>query len=271
MRNWVINAEQGMSVLDLPQWEKQGVKAFFSTRRGGYSQTPYQTMNLALHVGDDPDTVLQNRLRLMTARGGRLQELVCCQQVHGAKVAAVGKSDAGRGAMDLASAIPGCDALITNMPGVFLGAFFADCFAIYFFDPRRRVIGLAHAGWKGTITGIAGLTVKEMQHRFSCRPQDLEVFIGPGISSCCFEIQPDLAGQVEKAFTNAADLLQERAGRYTWDLAVSNASVLAGAGVEADRIEICGLCTACREDLFYSYRRDGGTTGRMGAFVSLQY
>ncbi|HWP98045.1 MAG TPA: peptidoglycan editing factor PgeF [Syntrophomonadaceae bacterium] len=267
----MLRDQKGIRCLDLPGWEKRGVKAFYSTREGGGSQSPYGELNLALHIGDEPDRVLENRYRLLSSRGVDLQDLICCEQVHGARVATVGKSDAGRGALDHTLAVPSCDALITSTIGVCLGAFFADCFSIFLFDPRRRAIGLAHAGWKGTMNHIAGRTFQAMKQKFSCHPQDLEVFIGPGISSCCFEIQPDLVRQVESSFGPTADLIYESGGRYTWDLAATNAAILTGMGVDPDHIEICGLCTSCRDDLFYSYRRDQGKSGRMGAFISLQY
>lgn len=263
-------AEQ-ITYINLNTWEPMGVKAIFSSRLGGDSLEPFYSLNLALHVGDETETVLINRSRLMQVLKSATTQMVCCQQVHGTRVHVVSRSDAGCGALEQDSAIPECDALLCNSPGLFLAEFFADCFPLYFFDPVRRVIALAHAGWKGTIGRIAAQTLKEMNRCFACRYDDIRVFIGPGIGPCCFEIQPDLAHRVAAEFPGDSRVLRNDAGRTTWDLALTNTLIMSSMGVKLENIENCGLCTSCHPQLFYSFRRDEGKTGRMGALIGLRW
>ncbi|MEQ8173737.1 MAG: peptidoglycan editing factor PgeF [Syntrophomonadaceae bacterium] len=271
MSSWTSEIEDQIAYIKIADWEAMGVDAVFSCRAGGDSLPHYNTLNLALHVGDEPETVLMNRSRLMQVLGASTRQMVCCQQVHGTRVQRATRSDAGCGALDMASAIPDCDALLTNNPGLYLTEFFADCFPLYFFDPVRRVVALAHAGWKGTIGRIAEKTLLEMNRCFACRYEDIRVFIGPGIGPCCFEIGPDLAGRVVAEFPDQPRLLRSEAGRTTWDLAFANTVILVGMGVKPENIQNCGLCTSCHPELFYSYRRDDGITGRMGAVIGLRW
>lgn len=271
MSSWTSEIRDEIAYIKIADWEAMGVDAIFSGRLGGDSLPPYKSLNLALHVGDEPETVLINRFRLMQVLGASAMQMVCCQQVHGTRAKRATRSDAGCGALDQTSAIPDCDALLTNNPGIFLTEFFADCFPLYFFDPVRRVVALAHAGWKGTIGRIAGNTLQEMNRCFDCRYEDIKVFIGPGIGPCCFEIQPGLAHRVAGEFPDRPQLLSSAEGRTTWDLASTNIAILAGMGVKPENIGNCGLCTSCHPELFYSYRRDGGITGRMGAVIGLRW
>jgi YfiH family protein len=271
MNLWTTDIREQITYIKMAAWEALGVDAVFSGRPGGGSLPPYHSLNLALHVGDESETVLINRARLLEILGTSTRQMVCCQQVHGTRVQRATRSDAGRGALEQSSAIPDCDALLTDSPGLFLAEFFADCFPLYFFDPVRRVVALAHAGWKGTMGRIAEKTLKEMNRCLACRYEDVKVFIGPGIGSCCFEIQPDLARRVAEEFPHHPQLLRRENGRTTWDLALTNSVILAGMGVKPENIQDCGLCTSCHPELFYSYRRDGGITGRMGAVIGLRW
>lgn len=269
MAVWQMKTKGSLKYITVPAWDRAGVRTAFSTRQGGSSPDPYASLNLGLHVGDQKENVIANRTLLLAGLGARAADMVCCEQVHGAEVARVGAGEAGCGAFDLSTAIAGCDAMICNEPGVNLAAFFADCFPVYIFDPRRRVVALAHAGWKGTMQRIAARTVGAMTEHYGCRVQDMEVFIGPGIGPCCFEIGHEVAQKV-KAELPGRDLLRNENGRLTWDLARTNFRLLEEIGISADQIDICGLCTACHRDLFFSYRRDSGLTGRMAAVIALQ-
>lgn len=271
MRPWITRTSNQITCIRIEDWEVMGVDAVFSTRHGGDSLPPYNSMNLALHVGDEPDTVILNRSRLLEVLNVSTMQMVCCQQVHGTRVYRATRSDAGCGALDQDSAIPDCDALLTDSPGLMLAEFYADCFPLYFFDPARRVVALAHAGWKGTMGKIAAKTLKEMNRYFACRYEDIQVFIGPGIGPCCFEVQPDLVRRVEEVFPLHRNLLSSKDGRTTWDLAQTNIEVLKGMGVKPENIQNCGLCTSCHPEWFYSYRREGGITGRMGAVIGLRW
>lgn len=271
MTGWKLANSNGLQYIWLKNWDTSGVTAAFSCRSGGISRGSHGELNLALHVGDEPQRVLANRSRLMEALGSATEQMVCCEQVHGTEVALIENDMAGRGALDDRTAIPGCDGMITATPGLYLAAFFADCLPLFFYDRARRVIGLAHAGWKGTMGRIGQQTVARMQQVFASHLKDIEVFIGPGIGTCCFEIQPDLAERVKIEFPGHAALLKQIEGRLYWDLAQTNLLVLQEAGICAHNIEISGLCTFCHADRFFSHRRDRGHTGRMGAFIGLRW
>ncbi len=258
--------------ISLDKWLQSGVDIAFSTRSGGVSQGRYTSLNLGLHVNDEDERVLENRKRYLALFNADLDKAVCGQQVHGNQVIKVGKTDRGRGAYRLAEAIPDCDAMITNSPEVYLLSLYADCLPVFFYDPAQRAIGTAHCGWKGTMAKIAVNTLQAMQREFASSAELVQVFIGPGIGPCCFEIKPDLVAKVHEEFADLHDIITDRGnGAFTWDLAETNTQILIKAGVNPEHIRVCRLCTACHPELFYSYRKENGQTGRMGALIGLRY
>ncbi|MGE5391603.1 MAG: peptidoglycan editing factor PgeF [Deltaproteobacteria bacterium] len=256
--------------ITVPKWSRQGVKAGFTSRQGGCSQPPYQSLNLGLHVGDQAERVLFNRRALAGAFGSSLGDMVCCQQVHGCKVALIDRDMAGLGSEVYGSALPGHDAMICNTPGLLLATFYADCFPIFFFDPVQRAVGLAHSGWKGVMCRIAARTVEEMEQHFSSRPEDIQVLIGPGIQRCCFEIGDELFDKVRQEFSSIPDIIYSNDNGYRWDLPETIRQTLYRSGISENNLLSCDLCTSCRTDLFFSYRQEGGVTGRMAAVIGLE-
>ncbi|MEQ8200834.1 MAG: peptidoglycan editing factor PgeF [Syntrophomonadaceae bacterium] len=272
MEPWVIQATGGIKYITVPGWEAEGVLLAFSTRGGGVSQGIYESLNLGLHVGDQEELVLENRRRLAAVFGTQLDSMVCCEQVHGNQVTVVGAADRGRGAFCLEGAIPGHDAMVTAEPGINLLSFYADCVPVYIFDPRHRAVATAHCGWKGTMGRICSHTIELMGRHFGTRPAEVQAFIGPGIGASCFEISLDLAARANAEFPGWHDIINtDGGGRCTWDLQETNARIMQGTGVRPGNISICPLCTACQADLFFSFRRDQGGTGRMAALLGLKY
>lgn len=263
--------KNGMHYITLPCWAEQGVNIAFSTRLGGVSQSPYNTLNFGLHVGDRRDDVIENRRRFLNLFSLTPEDMVCCEQVHGNSVAIVGKDERGRGALDYNTSLPGYDAMVCRTPGIMLSTFYADCFPIYLFDPGQRVVAIAHSGWKGTMGQIAVQTLKVMQTEFGCSPENTEVFIGPGIGGCCFQIGQDLVKQVKEEFPGLNGILNYEFNKCTWDLPLTNRLMLQDNGVRPDNIIDCGLCTSCNPEVFFSYRQEEGITGRMAAAIGLNY
>lgn len=249
--------------------EKAPVKAVFSTRQGGISQGAFGTLNLGFHVGDDPGRVLNNRRLLASAAGLPLETWVVGEQVHGAKVAVVGKEEKGRGADSLDTAIKGVDGLATSEPGITLVAFFADCVPIYLVDPVRRAIALAHAGWRGTLFGIATQAVTTLLEAFNCKPLDLWAVIGPAIGPCCYKVDEQMAENFKKELPWAEQVLKA-GGNDSWylDLWEANRLELLDYGLSPQKIAVARTCTFCHPELFFSHRRDGGHTGRLAALLS---
>lgn len=231
------------------------------TRRGGVSPAPFDSLNLSVSVPDEKARVYANRRRAYGLYDRDTHSVVHAHLVHGADVARVTRADDGTWASRV-------DGIITDEPGCALTMNFADCAPIMLFDPQRQAIGLGHAGWKGAVVDLPGALVRAMQQTFGSRPQSLLAAVGPCIGPCCYEVGPDVIAAVQDAFAQPDDLLLYNGGpRPHFDLPAANRRNLQLAGVS--HVELSGLCTACRTDLFYSHRAEKGRTGRFGTILML--
>jgi YfiH family protein len=246
------------------------VRHGFSTRPGGAGKVPYDTLNLAFHVGDNHETVIDNRKVLCAALGTTIENIIAAEQVHGSKVQAVDLTHRGSGALSYNSALSETDGLITNVPGLLLATFYADCVPIFVLDPKRKIIGLAHAGWKGTIARIGACAVAKMAEVYGTDPEDCLAGIGPSIGPCCYEVDRPLINAVKEAFPWWQEVLGSSEGdRAKLDLWEVNRKIMIEAGIREKNVEIAKLCTCCNRDILFSYRGSKGITGRMGAFIML--
>lgn len=264
--NFIITQSNNLWLGSFPLLTEAGFTNGCSCRLHGDSDVAANTLNLALHVGDDAAKVLRNRQKFAAALEVDADKFTTCRQVHGSRVAVVTADLIGRGAYDLADTIEDTDALVTNLENVPLLLFYADCVPVLLADRRRRVIGLAHAGWRGTAAQIAVQTVQVMQQQFGSDPADILAAIGPSIGSCCYEVDDyvrDKFGGYEEFFAAKAN------GKYQLDLWGVNRRQLIEAGVAADNIAVAEVCTSCNSQLFCSYRAEQGKTGRMGVCLSL--
>lgn len=242
-----------------------------STRFGGVSKPPYDSMNLALQVGDDADDVIENRRRFLGTLGCDFDRLTMPEQVHGDKILRVGEAEAGRGRLSYADAIPATDALMTDVPRIPLMLCFADCTPILLFDPVHRAAAIAHGGWKGTVRSIAAKTVRAMTEAFGTRTKDCLAGVGPAIGPCCYEIGGEVAEEFRQAFPRFADeIISNHDGKIRLDLWKANRLQLEEAGLLPEHIETAGVCTACRARTFFSYRAEGPTTGRIAAVMAIR-
>ena len=185
------------------------------------------------------------------------------RQVHGTAVVTANEADQNTEA----------DGLVTNEAGVVLATFHADCAPLFFVDPVKRAVGLAHAGWRGTAGGIATAAVAKMANAYGCRPQDILAGIGPSIGLCCFEVDEPVAGEFLCKLPALRDCVVPPAtqnGKYNINLSEINRRLLLEAGVLADHIETTHLCTTCHLDWFYSHRRQGRNRGSMAAFIAIK-
>ena len=251
--------------------EFKEIRHFVSTRKGGFSKPPYNSLNLGLHVGDDPEDVLKNRKRLATAIGIPLRYFTIGRQIHSGNVTIISEESRGRGSAKHEEEINDTDAMVTSVTGICLVILVADCVPMLFFDPLRKIIGVAHAGWKGTLQCIAENTVKIMESRFGSSPQDIIVGVGPSIGPCCYKVGPDVISQVETIFhTKKEFILNElKSGEGYFDLWKANITQLLQAGIERKNIEMAWICTRENPDLFFSYRHQQGDTGRFGVGITL--
>ncbi len=230
------------------------------TRIGGVSQTPFATLNLGHTVGDDLAAVEENHRRALGALGLIPGKVVSPYQVHGARVGIVGRAHLG-------AVQPATDALVTGVPSVPLLMRFGDCASILFFDPVRRVIGMAHAGWRGVVADSVGATVRTMVERLNCVPDDIWAGIGPTIGPCCYEVGPEVIEAVEAACPAGSDVIRYAGEQLHLDLPAAVQAQLCAAGVR--QIENANLCTACHVDEFFSHRAERGRTGRFGVVMEL--
>lgn len=228
------------------------------TRIGGVSQDHYATLNLGHTVGDDLEAVGENHRRALGTLGLEPQQVISPHQVHGARVGIVGKEHLG-------TVQPATDALLTDAPDVPLMMRFGDCAPVMLFDPVQRVVGLAHAGWRGVVAGIVDATIGAMEERYGCDPANIWTGIGPTIGPCCYEVGANVAAQIKDACPPEANVVQRVNGRVHADLPAAVASQLRAVGVE--HIEDSELCTACRVDEFFSHRAEHGKTGRFGIVI----
>jgi YfiH family protein len=248
------------------------VMHFISTRTGGVSQDPCASLNLSFRVGDPADAVLTNRRRLTDGLGIPLNSLVAAQQVHRTHTQVVTGAAKGRGATDFESALPGTDALITDEPGVCLLVMAADCVPILLYEPRHRVIGAAHAGWRGTVAGMVARVVGAMKDTYECDPASMLALVGPSIGPEDYEVGDEVAAHAEAAFPQSIDRVIRRApgGKPHFDLWTANVLQLTEAGIPGDHIAVAGISTFATTERFFSERRDHFPTGRFAAGIMLQ-
>ncbi len=232
------------------------------TRHGGVSPEPWHSLNLSISVGDDPARVAANRVRAFEALGRNPASIHDVWLVHGTDII---YADSPR---PLDTHPQKADILFTDNPEVSLFMRFADCVPLLFHDPQKSVIGIAHAGWMGTVKGVAEAAVKGMVERYGSDPADIVAGIGPSISVDHYEVGEDVASQFRaKHGDDAERVLQVRDGRIYLDLWTSNVIQLKNAGVE--KIQVSGLCTACDVTDWFSHRAEKGKTGRFGALMAL--
>ncbi len=232
------------------------------TRNGGVSPAPWASLNVGGTVGDDATRVRENRVRSFAALGRSLDTLFDVWQVHSADAAyATGPRQQGE---DYRKA----DIILTDRPEVTLYMRFADCVPIMLYDPGRGVVGMAHAGWLGTVRGAAGAAVRAMQAHYGSKPEDVIAAIGPSIGPDHYEVGADVAGQFHAVFGQAATgLILSRQGKTYLDLWSANRLQLEQSGVH--QIEVAAVCTACHLDDWFSHRAEKGLTGRFGALMAL--
>ena len=261
MKDFIITNNNNIWYGTFPVLEQAGFVNACSCRLNGESDIVEGTLNLALHVGDDVEKVLRNRKAFAEAVGVDANCFTTCQQVHGSKVTLVTEELVGSGASDFANTIADTDALITNLTDVPLILFYADCVPVLFADLESGAIGLAHAGWRGTVANIGVKTLAAMGEAFGTKPQNVLVGIGPSIGACCYEVDDfvrDQAQGYEEFFASKGG------GKYQLDLWGMNVKQLVDAGVPAENIVVSGVCTNDNVELFCSYRAEQGKTGRMG-------
>ncbi len=246
-----------------------------STRIDGVSKPPFDSLNLALHVGDEPENVIANRKKFVQSLGFDITDIVTPNQVHGEKIFRVDENYRGCGCENYADSIPETDALITDTPALPLMLCFADCVPIFFVDVENRAIGLAHGGWRGTFKKIAAKTLLKMGDEFGTCPENCLIGIAPSIGACCYEVGGEVLDKCKIAFPkNVDELLIEHDGKIFLDLWRANVVQLLEIGACEENIDVAGECTCCNDGWYFSYRaahkKNLDRTGRIAALIALK-
>ncbi|MBO8433747.1 MAG: peptidoglycan editing factor PgeF [Tyzzerella sp.] len=246
------------------------VRHYFSTRCGGVSEDEFCSMNLSFTRGDKRENVIENFKIMEKATGIDYNNTVMSCQTHTTNVKVVTKDDVGKG-VTRDNDLYDTDALVTNEKGVAITTFSADCVPLFFLDTENKVIALAHAGWRGTVNGIATETVKTMVEKFNTNPKNIVSAIGPSIGKCCFQVDMPVVSEFMKKIEDAQRFIEKDSceGKFKIDLWGVNAFLMEKCGIPKENIEITNLCTMCNPELFYSHRVMGNKRGSMVAVMEL--
>lgn len=268
-----VRENNGVTYLTWPEFEKiPEIVHGFSTRLGGVSEGIYSSMNLSFTRGDKEEAVRENYKRISAAMGFLPEDIVTSDQTHTANVRVITEQDRGNG-ITKPRPYTDVDGMITNVPGLVLATFYADCVPLYFVDPVHKAVGLSHSGWRGTAAGIGAVTVKELQKHYKTRPEDIYAAVGPSICQDCYEVSEDVILEFQKTFSRELwkDIFYKKEnGKYQLNLWEANRQIMLGAGVLPEHISMPNLCTCCNPEFLYSHRASQGKRGNLGAFLGIK-
>ena len=268
-----VHDEDGVVWLSYPDLEKTDMVVHgFSTRLGGVSREHLYSMNLSFSRGDNPEYVRENYRRIAGAIGFAPENLVFSDQTHTTNVRKVTEYDRGKG-IYCDRDYSDVDGLITDVPGLILTTFYADCVPLYFVDPVKRAVGLTHSGWKGTVGKIGKATVEAMTREYGSNPADIIAAIGPSICQECYEVSEDVIEQFRKAFDSCFwnELFYgKNGGKYQLNLWKANELIMREAGILEEHISVTDVCTCCNPNVLYSHRASKGMRGNLAAFLGIK-
>ncbi|MDO4262437.1 MAG: peptidoglycan editing factor PgeF [Eubacteriales bacterium] len=270
-----LEIREGVPYFVFSNLERTGLARHgFSTRAGGVSEGEFSSMNLSFTRGDDPERVRENFRRIGAAIGFDPESLVLSSQTHTTNVRLATEADRGKG-FSRPLDYENVDGLITDVPGLMLATFYADCVPLYFVDPVHRAVGLSHSGWRGTVHRMGEATLTAMREAFGTRPEDVQAAVGPSICMDCYEVSEDVAQEFVREFgrDGAAErelLYKKEDGKYQLNLWRANRMVLEQAGVPAAQIAVTDVCTCCNGELLFSHRASRGRRGNLGAFLGVR-
>lgn len=252
--------------------ESKVVEHGFSTRLGGVSTGIFESMNLSFVRGDDDALVQENYSRIARAIGVKKEKMVCSKQTHTTNVLVVSEEHAGNGVV-FENQLDDIDGMITNVPGLCLATFYADCVPLYFVDVKKHVIGLSHSGWKGTVGKIGAVTIQKMKESFGSESEDIVCAIGPSICQDCYEVSEDVIDEFKSAFVESSwsELFYKKTnGKYQLNLWKANELIMLEEGIRPEHIAVTNVCTCCNSEVLFSHRASKGQRGNLGAFLALK-
>jgi YfiH family protein len=260
---------EGVSALVCAPLEAAGFANGFSTRGGGVSSMPEDSLNLAGFNEDAAENILENRRRFLKLVPGNWT-LAGCWQVHGSDVRVVKNPIDAKPAEDEHGDTVYCDAIVSDAAGVLAGVKTADCVPILIGDPKTAVFAAVHAGWRGTVAEVVTKALARMVADYKSKPGDVVVAIGPAAGACCYEVGSEVIAAFGDRFAGSNDLFKTTCTDHACvDLIKANRAQLTAIGVNAEKIYSAPLCTMCRTDLFFSYRREKNLHGKVGRLMSV--
>ncbi|MGM9986597.1 MAG: peptidoglycan editing factor PgeF [Bacillaceae bacterium] len=261
---------EGNRILSLFPWTSKydHLVAGFTTKNGGVSTGNFSSLNVGLHVNDEEKAVVANRKLISEDVQFSLENWICSEQTHGNRIEKVAKNDCGKGVKQYGTAVKDTDGIYTDEQDILLTSYYADCVPLYYFSPTSQYIGLAHAGWKGTVLNIAGKMVERWIEE-GVDIADIHVAIGPSIGKCCYVVDDTVRNRLEDVLGEQAAYTykESKQGQYMVDLKEANRRLLVNARIKPENIIVSTSCTCCEDYLFFSHRRDKGKTGRMMSFI----
>lgn len=259
--------------LQYPLFSQTGlVNHAVTTRLGGVSKGDLSSMNLSFTRGDREEDVRENYRRMAKAVDVSVNHMVASRQTHTTNVRIVTEKDAGKGVVRECD-YTDVDGLVTNIPGICLVTFYADCVPLLFLDPVKRVIASSHSGWRGTVHKMGQVTVDLMVDEYGCCREDILAAVGPSICQDCYEVSEDVIEQFRENFsvdTWNQLFYEKKDGKYQLNLWNANKQVLLEAGIKPEHMAVTNLCTCCNSSLLFSHRASGGKRGNLAAFLALK-
>ncbi|MCR6110172.1 peptidoglycan editing factor PgeF [Bacillus sp. A301a_S52] len=260
----------------LQDWDNlsPNILAGFTTKNGGTSSGAFTSNNLGLHVNDTNLNVRENRRSLADLLEFPLENWACAEQVHEDHIVKISKKLTGYGTVNYHDSIKGTDGFYTTETNTLLTLCYADCVPIYYIAPEHHTIGIAHAGWKGSVKNIAGKMVELWKLNESIPPTKIHAAIGPSIGACCYRVDDRVIKEVDNILSSShistSPYQKISNDQYSLDLKKLNLQLLLDAGIDRANILVSQYCTSCEKNLFFSHRRDNGKTGRMLSFIGFK-
>ncbi len=264
-----LNENQEFKYITFPSFEKHDdIIHGFTTRKGGVSKGSFESMNIGFSTGDSDENIKRNIEIMAEKLGINVDDIVETNQSHTNNIKYVTEEHKGRVFGE--TAFKDVDGIYTDKKNLALMSFHADCTPVFFYDPVKKVIALAHAGWRGTLFNIAGVMVSALVKDFDCDPKDIITAIGPSLCSCCFEVDKDVSDMFSEQNKEFLKYMEIKGPKYHFNLWEINKYLLMQEGIKEENIEISGICTKCNNDLFFSHRGQGGKRGLLAGILMMK-
>lgn len=264
-----LNEIQDFKYITFPSFENyDNLLHCFTTRKGGVSKGNYESMNIGFSTGDTDENVKRNIEIMAEKLNINVYDIVETNQTHTNVVKYVTEEYKGKAFSE--SPFKGVDGIYTDKKNLVLMSFHADCTSVFFYDPVKKVIGLAHAGWRGTLLNIVGNMVKAFVNDFNSDPKDIITAIGPSLGPCCFEVDKDVADLFLSESDEFRNFMEVKGLKYHFNLWEINKYLLKKEGIKEENIEMSNLCTKCNNDLFFSHRGQGVKRGLLAGLLMMK-